>query len=367
MTDQMHKPARRSLDRRQFLLHSAAGGAALAGSSAVLGRATQAQGKTVSVASYGGLIHDLEVRLYAKPFEEKTDIKVTIGDGASMALAKLQKTSGTAAQWDIISLSGPEYIEAVKDGLIAPYDYSIIDTKDIVPAYKKSHGIPFSLYLFVMAWDTRQIPADKGPQSWADFWDTNKFKGKRSLLANIVDGCSLEIALLADGVPLDKLYPLDVDRALKSLERLGRNNIIWHNTNAEPMQQITSGAVSLATCFNGRAVNAIAGGGAVAYNSFNAGVTGTAYCVSTASANKKEAFELLNYMLNAGPAGVEYIKTTHYTVPNMAITKLVPQDIVDQLATSDKLKDKVFIKDNEWWAANLARVTGKFKEWQLAG
>ena len=35
--------------------------------------------------------------------------------------------------------------------------------------------------------------------------------------------------------------------------------------------------------------------------------------------------------------------------------------------TSPKLKDKVFIKDDAWWAANLARVTARFKEWQLAG
>jgi hypothetical protein len=32
-----------------------------------------------------------------------------------------------------------------------------------------------------------------------------------------------------------------------------------------------------------------------------------------------------------------------------------------------KLRDKVFIKDDAWWAANLAKATAKFKEWQLAG
>jgi len=37
------------------------------------------------------------------------------------------------------------------------------------------------------------------------------------------------------------------------------------------------------------------------------------------------------------------------------------------LPTSPKLKDKVYIKDDGWWAANLAEVTAKFREWQLAG
>ena len=31
------------------------------------------------------------------------------------------------------------------------------------------------------------------------------------------------------------------------------------------------------------------------------------------------------------------------------------------------IEDKVFIKDDAWWAANLAKVTARFKEWQLAG
>jgi hypothetical protein len=31
------------------------------------------------------------------------------------------------------------------------------------------------------------------------------------------------------------------------------------------------------------------------------------------------------------------------------------------------LRDRVFIKDDAWWASNLAKTTAKFKEWQLAG
>jgi len=99
---------------------------------------------------------------------------------------------------------------------------------------------------------------------------------------NVVDptgGGTLEMALLADGVQLDELYPLDIDRALRSLERLGRANIIWHNTNAEPIQQLTSGAVPLASCFNGRVVAANRSGGQIGYTSAYSGVMGNPYGV----------------------------------------------------------------------------------------
>ncbi|ODV43375.1 hypothetical protein AWV79_17990 [Cupriavidus sp. UYMMa02A] len=45
-------------------------------------------------------------------------------------------------------------------------------------------------------------------------------------------GAELEFALLADGVPKDKLYPIDVQRALKSLDRIKKNVVKWWDTGA---------------------------------------------------------------------------------------------------------------------------------------
>src|SRR5262249_26357278 len=259
-------------DRRQFLQRSASIGAALPIAMTAGKNPAAAQQKTINVASFGGIVQEHQTRLFARPFEAKTGIKVNIGPNASLALAKLQNSSGAPAQWDIISLSGAEYFEAVSQNLIAPYDYNIIDPTHIAPEYRESHGVKFALFLFVMAWDKRQIPDDKAPQSPAEFWDSGRYKGKRSLYTGISGGGTLEMALLADGVPLNQLYPLDIDRALRSLERLGRRNIIWHSTNAEPIQQLSSGAVALANCFNGRVVSANRSGAQLGYTPDYSGV-----------------------------------------------------------------------------------------------
>ena len=352
------------IDRRRFLARTAAGAAVSTG---IAGRVVRAQSTTVNMAGYGGVLQEYQTRLFAQPFEAKTGIKVNIGSNASLALAKLQNASGAPAQWDIVGLTGAEYHEAIAEKLIVPYDYSIIDTSNIPRQYVASHGIKFSLFLFVMAWDKRQIPDDKAPRTLAEFWDINRYKGKRSLYANISDGSTLEMALLADGVPLKELYPLNVDRALASLERLGRSNIIWHNTNAEPIQQLTSGAVALANCFNGRVISANRSGAQLGFTAAYSAVSGNPYCVIASSAGKKQAFEFLNYMLNTPKADAEYMELTNYAVPNTEALKLVSPGVVDVLPTSPKLQDKVFIKDDAWWAANLAKATAKFKEWQLAG
>ena len=92
-------------------------------------RVARAQGKTLNVAAYGGVINDYLTKDFAEPFAQKTGIKVNFGSGASLALAKLQSMSGSASQWDIIELTGGEYVEAVKQNLIVPFDYIVIDAR----------------------------------------------------------------------------------------------------------------------------------------------------------------------------------------------------------------------------------------------
>lgn len=334
---------------------------------AAMAQRATAQSKTLNVAGYGGALNDYLTKDFAVPFEQKTSIKVNFGSGASLALAKLQTTSGGAAQWDMINLTGGEYVSAVKDKLIVPYDYSIINASHVPPQYKESHGIKFSLYLFVMCWDRKKIADDKAPKTWAEFWDTKRWPGKRSLDANISDGSTLEQALLADGVPLDKLFPLDVERALKSLDKLGRGNIIWHNANQEPIQQLTSGAVSLAAAFDGRVLLANKAGANLGFTPDYAGVSGNYYCVSAASANKKEAMQFLNFMLTDNEGDAAYMTSTAYAIPNTAALSLVPKEIEAILPTNPALQNKLFIKNDAWWAANLDKTVQRFKEWQLAG
>ena len=352
--------------RRTFLRRSGLGTLSLVAASLPGGRA-RAQQVTINIAGYGGVLNDYLTNVFGKPFAEKTGIGVNFGANASLALAKLQVASGSPAQWDIVVLTGAEYLAAIEQNLIVPYDYNIIDASHVPPQYKQSHGIKLSLYLFAMSWDRRQIPDDKAPRSWAEFWDTNRFKGKRSLYSNVSDGSVLEGALLADGVALDKLYPLDVDRALRSLERLGRGNIIWHTTNQEPIQQLTSGAVSLATAFDGRIILANRAGADLGFAPEYSAVSGNPYCVVRTSAHQREAFQLLNYMLTETKADAQYMELTNYAVPNTAALPLVSAAVRAILPTSPALQDKVFIKDDVWWAANLQSASQKFKEWQLAG
>ena len=359
--DNMTRVRPRGIGRR-VVLRGAAGVAAVS-----LAAAARAEGKQLNVACYGGVINDYLAKDFGEPFAARTGIKVNFGSNASLALAKLQVAAGAPSQWDITQLTGSEYVEGIKQNLILPIDYSIVQDANFVPGYKGTHGIKFSSYMFVMAWDQRKIPDDKAPTTWAEFWDTKKYPGKRSIDANLTDGSALEVALLADGVPVDKLYPLDVERALKSFEKLGRDNIIWYNANQEPIQQLTSGAVSLATVFHGRVLLANRAGAQLGFTPAYSSVSGNYLTVIRTTGQPKESFELINFILTDNQADVEYMKNTNYSIPNATAFPLLPKSVQDILPTSPALSGKVFFKNDGWWADNLGPTIQRFKEWQLAG
>jgi putative spermidine/putrescine transport system substrate-binding protein len=358
------QPIDRALKRRDILRRGGIGALTLAAAPWVAGRSARAEPIELNVATVGGVITDGLRRIFGEPFTQQTGIKVNFGSGTSLALAKLQ-ASTRPAQWDIINLTGAEQQLAIRDQLAVPYDYGIIDASHMPPEYREIYGVKYSVFMFAMAWDRRKIPDDQAPKNWTEFWDTKKYPGKRSLDANISDGSIIEAALLADGVALDKLYPLDVERALKSLERLGRDNIIWYNANQEPIQQMISGEVALSSAFHGRVIVANRSGAQLGFTPDYSAVSGNYLCVTPTSAHQKEAFQFLNFLLSNAAADVEYIKLTTYAMPNTATIPLLPKDVAEILPTNPALKGKLFFKDDAWWAANLEKTLQRFKEWQI--
>ena len=63
---------------------------------------------------------------------------------------------------------------------------------------------------------------------------------------------NLEFALIADGVPKDKLYPIDFDRAFKKLDQIKPHVTVWWSTGQQPAQLLLDKEVVLATGWNGR-------------------------------------------------------------------------------------------------------------------
>jgi putative spermidine/putrescine transport system substrate-binding protein len=110
-----------------------------------------------------------------------------------------------------------------------------------------------------------------GPSSWADFWNVQKFPGRRAMHKHPID--TLEQALMADGVPMEKIYPIDMDRAFKKLDEIKQHVDVWWTGGAQSTQMLQTGEVDMLPIWNARAQVIIEAGGSVAI-SWNQGLYG---------------------------------------------------------------------------------------------
>ena len=133
-------------------------------------------------------------------------------------------------------------------GLLEPIDYSIVDRNKAFEGFTWDYGIVGYFYTYVLAWDKSKVSAN--PPTWADFFDVEKYPGKRTLY-KWMSG-AVEAALLADGVPPDKLYPLDLERAFKKIQSIKDHLVFW-GSGAESQQMFTQGEVVMGEIWHTRA------------------------------------------------------------------------------------------------------------------
>ncbi|MGH7659298.1 MAG: extracellular solute-binding protein [Vulcanimicrobiaceae bacterium] len=324
--------------------------------------AAGAAGDTIVLSTYGGALDKALQDSYIDPFTKATGTKVEMTSNASLATLKLQAQSGHP-QIDAMVVVASDYPVAAEQGLLEPVHYT--HQGDMTPSMTKEYGFLYDTYAWGIAYDKAKMAS--GPQNWVEFWNTKKYPGQRSMYDNLSDGSTLEAALIADGVPVSKLYPIDVDRALKSLDKLGKNNIVWYSTNAQPIQQLTSGATALATAFNGRVELSNKNQGTNLTFVLNQAALGGSYMTVVKGAPHKEAaMELLNAIAANAKGCVAFAEVSHYGCVNKSAYGMMPASLRGSLPGSPQTAQNTFIKDGKWWGANADAVTKRFKEWQQA-
>jgi len=350
--------------RRRFVMHSLGAMIAVPALS-VASRVVAAEKKgSVTFASFGGAYNEAINRNFVKPFQDKTGISVRMAANTSLAGLKSQ-VAANAVQWDIAELTGTEYELAIKQGIpLEPLDLAIVRTANIPKYAVKEFGIKYAYFLEVMAWDRKRI--QQPPKTWSDFFNPERYAGKRSLYTTLSDSMLLEFLLLADGVGLKDLYPLDVDRALRTLGKLSPNQIAWYETNQQVIQQMSSGESQLGMPFTGRVRIANKGGSEIDYTVNQGGATGDYLVVPKGAPNVKNAMTLIDFICNDAQAGANFMNETYYGLTNLAAVKLLSADVAGEVPTSPDLEDKIFRKDDAWWMENLDATVQKFQKWQVS-
>lgn len=249
----------------------------------------------LTVVSFGGAYQEGQSKALFQPAAKALGIALKEETYSGIADLRLKVKAGAVA-WDIVASGSGSAARAGAEGLLEPLDYKVINVSTFAPGMTQEHCVGGDVFSNVLAWNTKTY-GDKGPQSWADFWDVKKFPGKRSYRKAVAG--ALEPALMADGVPPNKVYevlsaPGGIERAIKKIKELKPHIAVWWASGAQHAQLMKDGEVDMITGWNGRFDVVAKDGAKVAYT-FNQGIIDyDCFAVPKGAPNKALAMKFLN-------------------------------------------------------------------------
>ncbi|NOU74457.1 extracellular solute-binding protein [Paenibacillus sp. LMG 31458] len=294
-------------------------------------------------------------------FEKKYNVKIDIETPPDYGKLKAMVDSGNVT-WDVVNVDSFYGKLAGQQGQFEPLDYSIIKKDGYDDQTATANYIASESFATVMSWNSKKIDAAHAPKTWADFWDLKKFPGGRS--AYRFPAPSMEMALIADGVPADKLYPLDVERALKKLNEIKKEMKTWWTSGAQVPDLLTNGTAVLSTAYDGTLAEQKRKGAPVDFTYENAFRSYEGWVIPKGTKNKDLAMKFIAFATSE-EVQLEYGKNSDYAPANQkAIAKLSEAD-KKRLGVTPELQKIQFGAGDDYWIENFDKVQERFEQWLL--
>ncbi|MGB3414731.1 MAG: extracellular solute-binding protein [Microbacteriaceae bacterium] len=211
-------------------------------------------GVVMTFAGDGGSTQDGQYQGAWKPFEDISGATILQESPQTLAKVEAQVQSGNI-QWDMTS-QGDTTMTIYCGQLFEKLDRTRIDESKVPEGIPQLDcGIPSILYGYVIVYNTDKF-GDNGPKTWADFFDTTKFPGKRGISG--AAGVPLHLVTggaIASGYdPSTPFTDAQRDAGMAKLRDLSESgNAVFWTTGAESQQLLESGEVDIAFVWTGRA------------------------------------------------------------------------------------------------------------------
>lgn len=203
--------------------------------------------KEVVLAGFGGETYDVRHSIEFTPFQKLSGANVV---DAPWDYGKyLNMVASKSPEWDMIDFDGYSVVGLLQAGTAPAKLADWVRRCDLVDEKYQDYAAGSYGYSVVMGWSK---DLEGTPATWVDFFDTKKFPGKRAFPKSIYAGTA-EIALMADGVSPDDLYPLDFDRAFAKLDEI-KGDLIFYDSYAQGQQYVVQGSASMMATANSRMI-----------------------------------------------------------------------------------------------------------------
>ncbi|NPC59366.1 ABC transporter substrate-binding protein [Caenimonas soli] len=319
----------------------------------------------LTITSYGGAYQASVRKAYFEPFSKTTGIKITEdeynGENAKVRAMVKSKT----VSWDVVDTAMDSVMQLCAEGLVETIDWKKlgIDRAKLMGGDTQDCGLPYVTSTVVIAYDKNKLP--NGPKTIADFFDTQKFPGKRGLKK--IPDKTLEWALIADGVPVKDVYkvlntPEGVDRAFKKLDTI-KKDIVWYQSNAQPTQLLADGQVVMTSAPNGRIYDAVKNSGKpfeIMWDAQHWEVS--VWTIPKGSPRLDAAYKFLAFA--ASPqAQARLTQYFPYGPANKDAMALVDPAMLPHLPTSPDHMVNALLRDAAFWAEKGDELRQRFNAW----
>ena len=217
--------------------------------------------KELVVVASGGAFEAALKKYFYDRFENASDDKVVhVAAGTAEQFARLHAMIETGnVEWDLVTATPINLMRDLK--ALQRLDCSRILNASAhgVQNTCGEYGMLRTIGATVLVYNTEMFP-DGGPENWADFWNVGQFPGPRCLPGGGWPDAPINVlmaALLAGGVPQDKLFPMDVERAVSKLEELKEHVAVWWTTGDQSMAAMRNRECVATLMWSGRAIQLI--------------------------------------------------------------------------------------------------------------
>ena len=278
--------------------------------------------------------------------------------------------------WDVVDFVLSDLIRGCNEGLLETIDHATLPRGDngvaaefdFIPGAFTECGVGQTLWSTVVAYDDEAV-GDEPPGTLADFFDTDRFPGKRGLRRD--PQVIFEWALLADGVAPEEVYAtLDteegVERAFSVMDGIKRE-IVWWESGSDPVRMLDADEVVMTSVWNGRMYRPIVEDGkpyAILWDGQIWDID--SWGIVKGSVNRDEALDFIHYSTGSQRLA-EQTRYIPYGPARKSSMALVDEAIKPHLPTAEANMANALQSDSQWWASRQEEMTIRFERWLIDG
>ncbi|MFP4537691.1 MAG: extracellular solute-binding protein [Dichotomicrobium sp.] len=338
---------------------------------------------TVTVATWDSAFHAAQQRALFAPFASETGHKVETrfhdGDMAGLTSARVR-----AEGWDLVQLPAEAAQKGCREGWLTEIDSADLPASvegdpaetDYLPGALLPCAAGSAAWSAVTVFDSR-TEFDEAPDGVADLFDLVRFPGMRALPRQAP--YTLELALLADGVPPERVYdtlatPAGQDRAFAKLSAV-RHAIVWWDDAAAALEPFADRApesledVVMGVAFNGRVFTGMVRSRPALRILWDGQIYQFTYwAVPRNAPNRTAAMKLLRFASMPERQARQtrwfpYGPVRRSALPLVGRHAQIEFDMADFVPTMPRHMTRALRFDRGWWHEHGASLKARFADW----